>query len=196
MERISTGSGDILPKEIQVLRIFGTTKSSSLGGFFQLQLGDDTTGDIHVRAPAMRSKRTRHPDNSMQAAIESLPGVTAPVVVKENDPSAYERYWFISFTQLGNVPQLTISTKSTCDMTASQTETTFISLHILILTTLTHSSFTLFHKSNNLKFSLHQFDVYNTIYRQRQNKYSTSKYFETRENIENVNTILILFVQT
>ena len=124
VERISTGSGDILPKEIQVLRIFGTTKSSSLGGFFQLQLGDDTTGDIHVRAPAMRSKRTRHPDNSMQAAIESLPGVTAPVVVKENDPSAYERYWFISFTQLGNVPQLTISTKSTCDMTASQTETT------------------------------------------------------------------------
>jgi hypothetical protein len=73
--RIHTGDGDILPKEIQIVRIYGSTKSSSLGGFFQLAMendagtGTDTTGDIHVRAPAMRSKRTRHPDNSMVREI-------------------------------------------------------------------------------------------------------------------------------
>jgi hypothetical protein len=73
--RIKTGDGDILPKEIQIVRIYGSTKSSSLGGFFQLAMendagtGTDTTGDIHVRAPAMRSKRTRHPDHSMVREI-------------------------------------------------------------------------------------------------------------------------------
>ena len=82
-----------------------------------MSLGGDETGAIQVRAPAMRTDRTRAPDNSMQAAIEALPGVTAPVVVVASAASAYQRYWYVSFTQMGDVPPLIVKTKQLCDLT-------------------------------------------------------------------------------
>ena len=117
VETIQNGDGDLIVSEIQIIYIYGD-RSSELGGSFRISYnGTEFAFDLFPTNKANSGERIDSPDTSLQNAIESLPGIHAPVRVTRLARTQSGTKWAIEFLgNLGDVDELVVSKSEACDL--------------------------------------------------------------------------------